>query len=81
MQVAIGYLKSLFWLDMLTCAPLYWLFFNVPWARANRLLNFVRLTFDVEEMHRLCNHCNIKVHSLTVSLSLPASAARKHQLT
>ena len=60
-QIATGYLKSMFMTDLLTCAPLYWIFFDVPWVRVNRIFNVLRLNFDVEVVIKFLHAMKIKV--------------------
>lgn len=60
-QVASDYLKSMFIIDLLTCAPLYWIFFDIPWVRVNRGFNVLRLKFDVEVLLKFLHSMQIKV--------------------
>ena len=60
-QIATGYLKSMFMIDLLTCAPLYWILFDVPWVRVNRVFNVLRLNFDVEVVVKFLQAMQIKV--------------------
>jgi hypothetical protein len=60
-QTAVRYLKTGFVVDFLACAPFYWMFFDIPWLRANRAWNFLMRGFDSEEAAKW--FVNIRMHA------------------